>query len=226
MEKIILYFTGVFKIIGNLNLNVVLPTLLIFPVAVFCVVIILSAFFDGVKGLDKSFYDGICNFICLLTLLYTLCSVYVKSPILNIFTAVLIPLSAKIIYKILYSILKLIKSEKVKNTVKPDFYRDFEVYDKPVKDCIIIKEQTPLRENIPQENKSEYFESSVRLSHVFSIIDKLKNSKLTPSDRLEVDAMERGISYFRQKSELTAEQKDRLNDSLSSLLKMMSKYEL
>lgn len=74
-------------------------------------------------------------------------------------------------------------------------------------------------ESVPAE------ESGLRLTHVFSLLDKLKKEKLSPSDRLEVEVLARSVEGCRGRA-LNAGELDALNDSLASVLKLTAKYKL
>lgn len=68
-------------------------------------------------------------------------------------------------------------------------------------------------------------ESGMRLNHVLSLLGKLKDEKLTPTDRLELDVLSRSVDAFREKI-LTEEELRSLNDCLASVLKLTAKYKL
>lgn len=68
-------------------------------------------------------------------------------------------------------------------------------------------------------------ESGLRLNHVFSLLDKLKKEKLSPTDRLEVEVLSRSVEGCRGRA-LNAGELDALNDSLASVLKLTAKYKL
>lgn len=68
-------------------------------------------------------------------------------------------------------------------------------------------------------------ESGMRLSYATSLMAKLKACKLTPADRLELEALGRSIDACRGKP-LTGEELSSLNDRLAGVLKLTAKYKL
>ena len=68
-------------------------------------------------------------------------------------------------------------------------------------------------------------ESGMRLSYVTTLIGKLKNCKLVPSDRLELEALGHSVDACRGRA-LTGEELSSLNDCLASVLKLTAKYKL
>ena len=69
-------------------------------------------------------------------------------------------------------------------------------------------------------------DKDVRLEHIFSVLERLKEMPLGAGDRLEAQKMEEMLRVYRAKTELSAAEADALNDILASLLKMMAKYDL
>ncbi len=66
-------------------------------------------------------------------------------------------------------------------------------------------------------------ERGMKLSHVITLLEKLKKEKLTPADRLEVEMLSRSVEGAETRP-LTDEQTDRLSDDLSAVLRLMAKY--
>lgn len=66
-------------------------------------------------------------------------------------------------------------------------------------------------------------ERGMKLSHVISLLEKLKNKKLTPADRLEVEMLSRSVEGAEARP-LTDGQTDELSDNLSAVLRLMAKY--
>ncbi len=64
---------------------------------------------------------------------------------------------------------------------------------------------------------------ALQLSHAESLLEKLKTAKLTPTDRLEAEAISRRLGVLKSKR-LTRSELDELNDCLSSVLKLTAKY--
>lgn len=66
-------------------------------------------------------------------------------------------------------------------------------------------------------------ERGMKLSHVISLLDKLKREKLTPADRLEVEMLSRSVTGAETRP-LTDSQTDELSDCLSAVLRLTAKY--
>lgn len=71
-----------------------------------------------------------------------------------------------------------------------------------------------------------YVDKDVRLEHIFSVLDRLKEMPLGAGDRLEMQKMDDLLHIYNAKTELNAAEADALNDILAALLKMMAKYDL
>lgn len=69
-------------------------------------------------------------------------------------------------------------------------------------------------------------ESGLRLEHVREMLKRLRAlPKLSPTDRLEADALSRTLDSLSDKK-LTVEELGTLNDCLSTVLKLTAKYQL
>ncbi len=66
-------------------------------------------------------------------------------------------------------------------------------------------------------------ERGMKLSHVITLLERLKKEKLTPADRLEVEMLSRNVEGSSGRP-LTDSQTDDLNDSLSAVLRLVAKY--
>ncbi len=66
-------------------------------------------------------------------------------------------------------------------------------------------------------------ERGMQLSHVVSLLDKLKREKLSPADRLEVEMLSRTVEGSRDRP-LSDRQTDDLSDDLSAVLRLVAKY--
>ena len=69
-------------------------------------------------------------------------------------------------------------------------------------------------------------EKDVRLGHIFSVLERLKDLPLGAGDRLETEKFREMLEVYRAKGDLTAKEAETLNDILASLLKMMAKYDV
>lgn len=65
----------------------------------------------------------------------------------------------------------------------------------------------------------------LRLSHVSSLIEKLRASKLSATDRLELDALSHTVDGYKGRP-LSPEEASSLNDCLATVLKLTAKYKL
>lgn len=72
------------------------------------------------------------------------------------------------------------------------------------------------RGNVPNKEK-------ICLEHAASVIEKLSYYDLTPSDLKQVDELEQVIRQAEREG-VTSANRERINDGLSELLKIMSKY--
>ncbi len=68
-------------------------------------------------------------------------------------------------------------------------------------------------------------ESGMRLAYALSLIAKLKGCKLTPADRLELEALGHALDGCRGKL-LAPGELSGLNDTLAAVLKLTAKYKL
>lgn len=69
-------------------------------------------------------------------------------------------------------------------------------------------------------------EKDVRLGHIFSTLERLRDLPLSAGDRLEAQKTEELLTVYRAKGTLTSAEAETLNDILAALLKMMAKYKL
>lgn len=93
-----------------------------------------------------------------------------------------------------------------------------------------LEEPMPERKPLPpkvccfEETGGETAEErGMKLSHVITLLEKLKKEKLTPADRLEVETLSRSVTGAQTRP-LTDRQTDDLNDSLSAVLRLVAKY--
>ena len=82
---------------------------------------------------------------------------------------------------------------------------------------------------LPQQPAREgnvVVERDVRLGHIFSALERLRDLPLSAGDRLEAQKTEELLTVYRAKGSLSPAEADTLNDILAALLKMMAKYRL
>ncbi len=77
----------------------------------------------------------------------------------------------------------------------------------------------------PAEESASAEACGLRLSHAKSLLGSLRAAKLSASDRLEADALERAVEGYGTRA-LTQAELDSLNDCLASVLKLTAKYKL
>lgn len=78
----------------------------------------------------------------------------------------------------------------------------------------------------PAREGSVVVERDVRLGHIFSALERLRDLPLSAGDRLEAQKTEELLTVYRAKGALSAAEAETLNDILAALLKMMAKYRL
>ena len=86
-----------------------------------------------------------------------------------------------------------------------------------------LDEEMPAGEELPPALSAE--EGELQLSHVDSLIAKLKAAEPDAAARLELDAVVRALDLYRGRA-LTAAEQRALNDCLSAVLKLSAKYSL
>ena len=119
-----------------------------------------------------------------------------------------------IVWAALVSLLFCIPFKKKKRNVQEEMYEKFRV-------------ELDVPEELPKEcgellDREEY---GPRLAHTMGLLEKLKKSDLSASDRLEADALSRTLQNFGDR-DLTAEEMRSLNDCLATVLKLTAKYKL
>lgn len=78
----------------------------------------------------------------------------------------------------------------------------------------------------PPERRPVVVEKDVRLGHIFSTLERLRDLPLSAGDRLEAQKTEELLTVYRAKGALTSAEAETLNDILAALLKMMAKYKM
>lgn len=78
----------------------------------------------------------------------------------------------------------------------------------------------------PAREGSVVVERDVRLGHIFTALERLRDLPLSAGDRLEAQKTEELLTVYRAKGALSAAEAETLNDILAALLKMMAKYRL
>ena len=127
-------------------------------------------------------------------------------------------------YCVYVGILLLIPEKSVKFTKEQKdlakFFSDCVHREQPCEkteekiECERIKTTENYRQNIT-ENELDF-------SHVKSVLSRMEYYNLTPNDKRQVKELENAISQGQ--TELTPALKEKINDGLGALLKIMSKY--
>lgn len=99
--------------------------------------------------------------------------------------------------------------------------RDEEIYRKFHED-IVIPEDEGEPGDAPLATAEE---CGACLSHVTALLAKLKREKLSPADRLEIEALTRTVEGYRGKA-LSEKELHLVNDCLATVLKYTAKYKL
>lgn len=115
-----------------------------------------------------------------------------------------------VLFAALVRLLFLIPFPKKRESDAEELYRKFRL---------------PLEEPAPAPAPEETGEDDLRLGHAFALAEQLSGCDLTPSDRLEADALSRTLDAYRGRK-LNEEEKRAVNDCLATLLKLTAKYKL
>lgn len=122
---------------------------------------------------------------------------------------------------ILYPLFFLRKVKRDKNARAEQLYEKFKPeMEQPLGDRTEYPPKVCCYEDKAGETPEE---RGMKLSHVISLLEKLKKEKLTPADRLEVEMLSRNVAGAEHRS-LSGAQADDLSDSLSAVLRLMAKY--
>ena len=215
---------GFFGDAGELFCDISVLILLLLPLAAFAVYFPLLLCIGKVRQKSRVWYlvgGDLCLFL-LLALYLCRGDLQDAAPVLALF------LCAKVVYLLLYGAVCLVPAQKKEKTKKkprlPAAAEEEELFAPPP-----VPESDPPR---PQkvrcysEGARVYVDKDVRLEHIFSVLERLKEMPLGAGDRLEAQKMEELLRVYRAKTELSAAEADDLNDILASLLKMMAKYDL
>ena len=116
-------------------------------------------------------------------------------------------------WAVLVSLLFLLPWRRKEASAQEELYAEFH------RELDILEEEPVQEETIGRE------ECDLRLSHTLDLLEQLKKSELSASDRLETDALSRTVESFRDR-ELTTSEMRSLNDCLATVLKLTAKYKL
>lgn len=215
---------GLFRGAGEAFCDASVLALLLLPAGVFLPAFFLYLFCKKVRPRTKAWYP-ILGDVCLFLLLALF---LVGGDAEDIFPLLALLLCAKAAYLILFGALCLIPAEK-----RPKKARKRAAAEE--KRAEITEAAPPERlPEPPRPQKVRCFtdgacvrvDKDVRLDHISSVLERLKELPLGAGDRLETQKIEELFGVYRAKGELSAEEADTLNDILASLLKMMAKYDM
>lgn len=116
-------------------------------------------------------------------------------------------------WAVLVSLLFLLPWRRGEASAQEELYAEFH------RELEILEEESVQEETVDRE------ECDLRLSHTLELLEQLKKSELSASDRLETDALSRTVDAFRDR-ELTMSEMRSLNDCLATILKLTAKYKL
>lgn len=203
--------------------------LLLMPLAIFFVWLIVCICSARARSRSKAAFLGIAD-VCLF--LFAAFALFAKQPLWSVFALAFLFRAA---YYPLYAALCLFRGEKVqkrsKGVRKGEGESRAEQREEPKRTAIPPLErnavlQQPRMVRCYEGNAGVSVEQDVRLEHIFSVLERLKQMPLGAGDRLEALKYENLLQVYRTKGNLSPEEAQTLNDILASLLKMMAKYNL
>ena len=118
-----------------------------------------------------------------------------------------------VVYAVLVSLLFLLPWRRREDSAQEELYAEFH------RELEIPEDEPSEEQTIGRE------ECDLRLSPTLELLEQLKKSELSASDRLEVDALSHTVESFRDR-ELTIGEMRSLNDCLATILKLTAKYKL
>ena len=218
--KIVGFFGGA----GWLFCDISALLLLLLPLAAFFVYLPLLVGVGKIRAKSRVWYPVAGDACLFLLLALYLCrgDLQDAAPVLALF------LCAKVFYLLLYGALCLVpprKRERAKRRRLPAPPEEEEAGFQPGPAPEAAPPRPP-KVRCFSEGARVCVEKDVRLEHIFSVLDRLKEMPLGAGDRLEAQKMEELLRVYRAKTELSAAEADALNDILAALLKMMAKYDL
>lgn len=219
--KIVGFFGGA----GGLFCDISVLILLLLPLATFAAYFPLLLCVGNIRKRSRVWYlvEGDACLFLLLALYLCHSDLQDAAPVLALF------LCAKVFYLLLYGAVCLVPAQKREKKRKKPRLPAAVADEEELASVPAAPESAPLR---PQkvrcfsEGARVYVDKDVRLEHIFSVLERLKEMPLGAGDRLESQKMEDLLRVYRAKTELSAAEADALNDILASLLKMMAKYDL
>ena len=201
------------------------------PVALFIGYLIVYISNKSARNKGRVIFSAFSDLCTYLFLAFSLFSCLVNYDIETGVLVIGVALILKAGYMILYGVLsafpaykeKKKKSNAIFNQEYFDLGENFSQTQKnyskePKKGCCYTQESA--------EILNEEYPAEVRLDHIFSVIERLKNASLGAGDRLEINKYEELLTVYKNKNYLSGEEAQTLNDILASLLKFMAKYEV
>ncbi len=221
-------FLSLFESVGGLFSDALAFVLLLLPAAAFLVFFLLRIFWRRIRCLPRAWYPLFCD-ICLLIFLALFLTGGNREQIYLVAALVFAEKAATIL---LYGLL-FIPFPRKKSKL-PGKKRKQKFAAKMAEECVEIP-AAPIDQDVPARPpmvrcfagaEPVRIEKDVRLDHIYSVLERLKEMPLRPGDRLEAQKTGEMLDVYRAKGELSAEEADTLNDILASLLKMMAKYDM
>ena len=204
--------------------------LLFCPFAVFVVWLILCFAVRGLRGRSKNAYLFVSDICLFLFAALALCAH--QAPLLVLAVALVFRAAYYPFFGILclFGPVSAKEKGKLKKSPKKQAFsaeKRAEVAEPvPVPERTVQAEQRPRMVRCYDRTRGVVVEQDVRLGHIFSVLERLKNLPLGAGDRLEAQKYEDLLSVYRNKGNLSSAEAQTLNDILASLLKMMAKYDI
>lgn len=215
---------GFFGEAGGLFCDISALGLLFAPLAAFAVWFVLLLVCGNLRKKSRVWYvvaGDVCLFL-LLALYLCRGDLQDAAPVLALF------LCAKAVYLLLYGALCLIPAQKRERKAKQKKPRApvAETEEDTLSGPLPAAPARPQKVRCFSDDAHVTVEKDVRLEHIFSVLERLREMPLGAGDRLEAQKMEDILRVYRAKTELSATEACALNDILAALLKMMAKYDL
>jgi hypothetical protein len=254
MSDIFNFFTGLITKYAQLSPSWVLGILFGTTVSLFIISFLLSLFIKKIRLKNKNFFYSFSNLTSLAALVYCLAECYYVGETFTLTSAlltvcvfylfsqlkfILLPANTNIknkaVKKIIENGINNLKSPYSNNAYfsKPnvnndDFrqnctenYTNYAEFNNILRKLKDFDNQQVIKKNnqiIPELSKD------IQLNNIKKFTYKFKDKDLTPNDKFEIDKLEKLSDDYSTKQQLNYVEISELNDSLSNLLKLMSKY--
>lgn len=208
--------------------------LLIAPLALFVGYVIVYFSNKNARGKGKAAFLAFCD-VCVFAFAGFAVCAYAPSDAVRAVVYIGVALAEKAALLVLYGALSLFPKNNPARKKREKRFPEGEYIDMSDAFPPAISEQRPpepkkvrcfTEPEISMNDDCDAYASDVRLDHIFSVIERLKEVSLGAGDRLEVHKYDDLLTVYKNKNALSSEEAQTLNDILASLLKMMAKYDL